>query len=301
MATERKKINFTEEERGILIDLVTRESNVLENKRTDAVSLSEKKKKWQQIEEQFNSKNGVHPRTENQLRKCWDNLKEKWRRAKATDTKELFRTGGGKAADSVLTEELQRVGAVASHMSIRIDNAFDSDRARHDVPTSEATAVVTALLSSMQPAAIPEGDGSEFADHHANQDDPIWELEPLSPLNADTSCTETECLGEPEASQAPQVPVSQQSVNRPTRPLPPLVRKRGSTARTSQLDKEIHARLEAVAEERVNRRKEHLLRMKIARAERKELKAINAQKLQNAEAKAALLTLKMQLLKKQLE
>nr|XP_054930764.1 myb/SANT-like DNA-binding domain-containing protein 3 [Dermacentor andersoni] len=160
MATERKKINFTEKERGILIDLVTRESNVLENKRTDAVSLSEKKKRWQQIEEQFNSnKNGVHPRTENQLRKCRDNLKEKWRRTKATGTKELFRTGGGKAADSVLTEELQRVGAVASHMSIRIDNAFDSDRARHDVPASEATAVVTALLSSMQPAAIPEGDG----------------------------------------------------------------------------------------------------------------------------------------------
>lgn len=89
----RSKVNFTEEERNVLVDLVSRYSSVLECKQTDAVSVHAKKKAWEKLTEEFNCRHNVRPRTSKQLKKCWDNLKEKWRRAKAEDTREIFKTG----------------------------------------------------------------------------------------------------------------------------------------------------------------------------------------------------------------
>lgn len=90
---ERRKINFTDEERTILMDLMDRHRDVLECKKTDAVSIHAKKKTWEKLADEFNCNHNVRPRTSKQLKKCWDNLKEKWRRAKAEDTRELFKTG----------------------------------------------------------------------------------------------------------------------------------------------------------------------------------------------------------------
>uniref|UniRef100_A0A6M2D9P7 Mediator of RNA polymerase II transcription subunit 15 n=1 Tax=Rhipicephalus microplus TaxID=6941 RepID=A0A6M2D9P7_RHIMP len=71
------------------------------------------------------------------------------------------------------------------------------------------------------------------------------------------------------------------------------------TARASELEEEVKARREAIEEERKLRREEHFFRMRMMRAEAKERKAINDQKLKNAQAKARLLKLKVELLKKQ--
>ncbi|KAH7939883.1 hypothetical protein HPB52_018719 [Rhipicephalus sanguineus] len=97
----RAKVNFTDEERGVLTDLVNKYREVLENKRTDAVSLQRKQRTWDQLASEFNSRQNVHPRTAKQLKKCWDNLKEKWRRAKADDTREPSTPG------NVISRQLQ--------------------------------------------------------------------------------------------------------------------------------------------------------------------------------------------------
>lgn len=90
---DKKKVNFTEVERALLIDLVGKYSAVVENKKSDAVSVNRKKAAWRKIEQEFNSRHGIIPRSEKQLRKCWENLKEKFRKAKAADTRETFATG----------------------------------------------------------------------------------------------------------------------------------------------------------------------------------------------------------------
>lgn len=90
---EKRKVNFSEEERALLLDLVARHKAIIENKKTDAVSVERKRKEWEAIEREFNSQHSVHPRTWQQLKKCWENLKEKWRRGKADDTREIFLTG----------------------------------------------------------------------------------------------------------------------------------------------------------------------------------------------------------------
>lgn len=77
---QRSKVNFTEEERNVLVDLVSRYSSVLKCKQTDAVSVHAKKKAWEKLTEEFNCRHNVRPRTSKQLKKCWENLKEKWRR-----------------------------------------------------------------------------------------------------------------------------------------------------------------------------------------------------------------------------
>ncbi|KAH7959120.1 hypothetical protein HPB49_008352 [Dermacentor silvarum] len=152
---ERRKINFTDEERTILMDLMDRHRDVLECKKTDAVSIHAKKK-WEKLADEFNSNHNVRPRTSKQLKKCWDNLKEKLRRAKAEDTRELFKTGGGTPAESQMSDELRRVGAVASHMATSLANPFDSDRTG---PGVEATPAVAALLASSQPGRSTDADG----------------------------------------------------------------------------------------------------------------------------------------------
>ncbi|XP_077485476.1 myb/SANT-like DNA-binding domain-containing protein 3 [Amblyomma americanum] len=96
--TEKGKINFSRVERALLLDLVDKHKAVLENKRTDAVSVARKRKEWELIETQFNSSHNVSPRTWLQLKKCWENWKNKWRKAKADDNREIFKTGGGSAA-----------------------------------------------------------------------------------------------------------------------------------------------------------------------------------------------------------
>lgn len=86
-------MNFTDEERGVLTDLVSKYHAVLEKKKTDAVSLQQKPETWEQLTTSFNSQQNVYPPMAKQIKKCWDILKEKWRRTKADDTRELFKTG----------------------------------------------------------------------------------------------------------------------------------------------------------------------------------------------------------------
>ncbi|KAL1478175.1 hypothetical protein MTO96_035160 [Rhipicephalus appendiculatus] len=129
---EKKKINFSEEERAVLLDLLSRHRSVVENKRTDAASASRKRDSWKKIEDEFNSRHNVTPRKWTQLKKCWENMKDKWRRTNAEDMRERFATGGGTPPSSEMTDELQRVGDIASHMAVRLPNPCDSDRSRHD-------------------------------------------------------------------------------------------------------------------------------------------------------------------------
>lgn len=88
-----KKKNFSEEERAVLLELLSRHRSVVENKRTDAASVSRKREAWKKIEDEFNCRHNVTPRQWTQLKKCWENLKDKWKRTNAEDMRERFATG----------------------------------------------------------------------------------------------------------------------------------------------------------------------------------------------------------------
>ncbi|KAH7985460.1 hypothetical protein HPB49_026405 [Dermacentor silvarum] len=266
---ERRKINFTDEERTILMDLMDRHRDVLECKKTDAVSIHAKKKTWEKLADEFNSNHNVRPRTSKQLKKCWDNLKEKWRRAKAEDTRELFKTGGGTPAESQMSDELRRVGAVASHMATRLANPFDSDRTG---PGVEATPAVAALLTSSQPGRSTDADDADM------QCDDLWQWE--LPHTQDEVAMDDPA---PQSGEAAR-PVSHQAT-RPASPpaaaapsevlpaavatVPPARRKRRldasgpSSSRDDAVKSELVARLAAISKDAQQKSKEHFLRMKV--------------------------------------
>ncbi|KAL1469726.1 hypothetical protein MTO96_040896 [Rhipicephalus appendiculatus] len=109
-----------------------RHRSVVGNKRTDVAPARRKRDSWKKIEDEFNSRHNVTPRKWTQLKKCWENLKDKWRRTNAEDMRERFATGGGTPPSSQMTYELQRVKDITSHMAVRLPNPCDSDRSRHD-------------------------------------------------------------------------------------------------------------------------------------------------------------------------
>ncbi|XP_065293068.2 uncharacterized protein [Dermacentor albipictus] len=77
--------------------------------------------------------------------------------------KEVFTTGGGSVPASQLTDELERVGAAASHMSTRVHNPFDSDSGRHVFTVrSLVTPSVVSLLQPMQVESLEPPDDNMY-------------------------------------------------------------------------------------------------------------------------------------------
>nr|XP_037280019.1 myb/SANT-like DNA-binding domain-containing protein 3 [Rhipicephalus microplus] len=65
-----------------------------------------------------------------QLKKCWNNLKQKWKEETAREKRERHKTGG-ESAPSAMVLNYELVGSMAAHMVTRVENAFDSDAAGH--------------------------------------------------------------------------------------------------------------------------------------------------------------------------
>lgn len=85
--------NFSNDEKIVLIELVEKYKNIIENKCTDAVTVKQKEKCWTDISREFNSRCILANRTVTSLKSCWDNLKKKTRKHFSEVRKELFATG----------------------------------------------------------------------------------------------------------------------------------------------------------------------------------------------------------------
>lgn len=68
-------VHYTERERILLAQLIS-EEKVIENKKTGATDLKDKADAWERITKKYASE-GCIPRTSKQLRKCWDNMKQR--------------------------------------------------------------------------------------------------------------------------------------------------------------------------------------------------------------------------------
>ncbi|XP_077486910.1 uncharacterized protein LOC144098272 [Amblyomma americanum] len=309
----KKRVNFSEEERSVLIDLVSKYQTIVENKRTDGVSLDKKKKTWKEITDVYNCRPNVRFRTEAQLRKCWDNLKEKWRKGKADDMKEVFTTGGGSAPATQLTDELERVGAAASHMSTRVENPFDSDRGRHAVtPLSKSTPSVVSLLQPMQVESLePSNDSIYQWDNPASPNNESSQVACIQELQNEATAAEVELSAEREPADlqpaVPQLASPLQAAPLQAAPLQetaqhPAPAQRRMLTKRAAVEEELSARLCSVDEDRKRKRREHLLKMKLMRAEHalhmKHSKQLHELECATKKAKLELLMLKIAAVKK---
>ncbi|KAL3185936.1 hypothetical protein MRX96_028805 [Rhipicephalus microplus] len=113
--TRKAAPRFTEDEKTVLIALVGEFKHIIECKKTD-------------------------------LKKCWNNLKQKWQEEAAREKRERHKTGGG-SAPLAMAPVYELVGSIASHMATRVENAFDSDATGYQPPV--ASLPVVRLLQPM--------------------------------------------------------------------------------------------------------------------------------------------------------
>lgn len=307
---EKKKTNFSEEERAVLLELVARHRSVVENKKTDAVSVSRKRDTWKKIEEEYKSRHNVTPRTSAQLKKCWENLKDKWRRCNAEDMRERFSTGGGPPQPSQVTDEMQLVGAVASHMAIRLPNPYDSDRSRHSVvpggpqsSQSQCTPAVVALLSQTQDGPVGDASGCEDV---VDEPPEYWSWDDVDGTEAtgarshdNEPATADGRPGAPEAPEAPGAPEASGDLAPTSSDVPAGKRRPASKTRQAAVSLELAARLSAIKEDREEKKQEHLLKLKYMRIEHRQNMQLIRLKKENQKAKAQMLKLQLDFMRKQ--
>ncbi|XP_077550888.1 uncharacterized protein LOC144164248 [Haemaphysalis longicornis] len=244
--------------------------------------------------------------------------------------------GGGSPPRKTLTDELEQVGAIASHMNRRLNNLFDGDRMRHNngtaasqdevpprassagcsspLPLQTYTPGVMALLQPSQPIPVSEDGGCCS----------FWTTDPPSPPavagGEDMDDVPAACTAEventpsvflaAEVENTPSVFLSSASSHssRPARrsvaaASPPII----SQAKQQQLSvsDELRARMASVAKEDSQKNREHLLRMRLLRAESRDKaekrRQVHDLEVENLKAKRCLIELKIQLAKKKIQ
>lgn len=92
MSIKKRGTNFSNTEKDLLMEIIIQYKNIIENKRTDAVSAKEKGKCWDEIAHKFNSESSTF-RDSITLKSCWENMKKRTRKFYAEERIKLYKTG----------------------------------------------------------------------------------------------------------------------------------------------------------------------------------------------------------------
>ena len=88
---------YSELEKSLLIELVGKYKDVLQNKKNDYKIIQQKNTTWETLTQEFNSQSGVHKRESMQLKKSWENIKSRAKKQLAKEKRETKLTGGSTA------------------------------------------------------------------------------------------------------------------------------------------------------------------------------------------------------------
>lgn len=130
METETNKrsrgVNYTVQEKQILLELIDKYKGTIENKKSDSVHVKQKERVWEQLRNEFNGHLEVTGRTVKQLRQYYDNLKRTAKKAVSNDKVERLRTGGGVFKPAV-DDETAKLVAIIEDQVRPMSNPHDCD------------------------------------------------------------------------------------------------------------------------------------------------------------------------------
>lgn len=95
---KERSSNFTTSETDVLMKCIFQEIHIIENKKTDAVSLKEKQEAWQRVVVLFNSAN-LNNRDANSVKGKYDNIKRNLKKKMSSIKMHQRGTGGGPPID----------------------------------------------------------------------------------------------------------------------------------------------------------------------------------------------------------
>ena len=130
--TPRSRRTFSDVEKQLIMQLVSKEKHVIDLKQNTGKVLTEKKAAWDRIVQTFNAQPGLKPCEAMQLKKVVENLKSKAKKDVAKETKMLNKTGGGPMEeDSVADDVNHMVTSFCSEVLHPLDNDVDDDTGYH--------------------------------------------------------------------------------------------------------------------------------------------------------------------------
>ena len=92
--SRRVHSNFVEEERELLLQLVTDDISIIECKKTDAATNRKKSKAWEAVLHKFNSQSQIS-RSIHQLKSLWKRMKIMAKKKASVHRRQQKATGGG--------------------------------------------------------------------------------------------------------------------------------------------------------------------------------------------------------------
>ncbi|KAL4707153.1 hypothetical protein ACJJTC_018888 [Scirpophaga incertulas] len=94
MAERKRSANWLYTEKMLLLDIICEHCNIIENKKTDGVTMKQKNAEWMRISEEFNSQTSSMHRTAENLKAQWDSLKKNAKKVASAARQSLLKTGG---------------------------------------------------------------------------------------------------------------------------------------------------------------------------------------------------------------
>ncbi|GFR33887.1 myb_DNA-bind_5 domain-containing protein [Trichonephila clavata] len=137
------KIYFTQFEKELVLELMKPHLHIIECKETNAVSSLKKSEAYTEIARQFNDTDGVvNPRTPQQIRQCYLNLKKRMSKKSGILRQERRRTGGGEVPKEAELTDFEMRFLEEPILTLPLYTPFDSDSteieiSRMDTPKIE--------------------------------------------------------------------------------------------------------------------------------------------------------------------
>lgn len=123
MAENKRKPNLTTKEKETIVNIALKYKNVIENKCTDAVTLTQKARAWDKVTSDFNA-NSCYKRTTKQIKAFYKNSKCNIKKELAANKVEIYKTGGGTVKHKL--DENNPFLALVLSETTPIKNEFDS-------------------------------------------------------------------------------------------------------------------------------------------------------------------------------
>ncbi|CAH0556512.1 unnamed protein product [Brassicogethes aeneus] len=143
MAQEIKRSkNFNNTEVLLLLDLVKKFKDAVENKECGAVSFKQKNEAWVEISKQFNAESGGQPRSYKVLKEKWNNMKRNTTKSIAKIKKHMGGTGGGPSCNETLSSQETAVLEIIGDRLTGMYSECDSDIPKNAPKDSRETTIL---------------------------------------------------------------------------------------------------------------------------------------------------------------
>ncbi|XP_026729100.1 uncharacterized protein LOC113494814 isoform X2 [Trichoplusia ni] len=123
----KRSANWMASEKTQLVDLVTEHFHVIENKRTDGVSMKQKLAEWTTISNKYNSQTTLSHRTAENLKSQWESLKKATKKEASFKRMHLIKTGGGPSRPKNDDPLQERILGLITPSAVGLHNPYDKD------------------------------------------------------------------------------------------------------------------------------------------------------------------------------